>query len=72
MSIVSTVIVSDITEGSVRRVRYRCTDSDGGVHEYGPVITVDPAFDADTHMAIVATKVGAALADQEFEQVIAE
>ena len=70
MSIVSTEVLSDTTSGAVRSVVYRCTDSDGGKHDYGPVMTVDPAFDADEHMTIVEMKVASRLAEQEANEVI--
>ncbi len=70
MSIVLTEIES--THGVVpqKMIFYRCQDSTGAWHPYGPVITSDPNFDADAHKAVVAEKVAASLAEQEALQVI--
>ena len=70
MSIVSTEIVSDTTNGPMRQVVYRCTDSEGGTHDYGPVCTVDPAFDEDAHAVIAAAKVAHRLAELEADEVL--
>jgi hypothetical protein len=70
MSIVSTTIISDETSGSRRMIRYRCTDSAGGTHDYGPLITVDPNFDAEAHKSTVAEKLAYVLAEQEADEVL--
>lgn len=64
-------IDSDQTWETPRRVYYRVTDDVGGVHNYGPVFTSDPAFDAEAFKSVVAAKIAESLAAQEFEQVIA-
>lgn len=53
-----------------RMIFFRCQDSQGVWHSYGPVITIDPAFDVEGHKAIVAVKMTESLAASEFEQVI--
>ena len=69
MSIASTTYTVE-ENGNLREIRYTCTDSEGGTHQYGPVLTVDANFDPDTHATIVATKVANALAEQEAKEVI--
>ena len=72
MSIVATEI--DSIHGGAneqRMIFYKCQDSEGVWHPYGPVITIDPAFDAVAHKAVVAGKVAESLAASEFKQVIA-
>lgn len=72
MSIVATEIESMHGDVSGQRIIfYRCQDSQGVWHRYGPVICNDPAFDATAHMAVVETKVADQLAEQEAAQVIA-
>jgi hypothetical protein len=68
MSIVSVSIVSD--GGSPRQIVYSALDSEGASHRYGPVITSDPAFDADAFKTIVSAKVAAALAETEAEALL--
>lgn len=69
--IVSTEIESTHgSPGQQRLVYYRCQDHLGNWHSYGPVISNDPAFDAEAHKAVAAVKVADALAEAEFEQVI--
>jgi hypothetical protein len=73
MSIVATEI--DSIHGAVgqqRMIFYRCQDSDGVWHPYGPVITIDDSFDAESHKTVVATKVAEALAAAEAEQLLGE
>ena len=53
-----------------RLIFYRCQDSEGVWHGYGPVITIDDAFDADAHKTVVAAKVAEALAASELEQML--
>jgi len=68
MSIVATEIVH--IDGTTRRqVYYRCQDSQGVWHSYGPVFA-GPDFDAEAHKAVVAEKVASRLAESEFAQVI--
>jgi hypothetical protein len=50
-------------------VFYRCQDSQGAWHSYGPVMAA-PGFDAEAHKAIVAEKVAASLASAEFERLM--
>ena len=61
------VVEIDSIHGSKQRmIFYRITDDAGGVHQYGPVITIDPAFDPEAHKAVVAAKMAESLAAQEF------
>ena len=53
-----------------RLVFYRVEDDAGGVSEYGPVITSDPAFDPVAHIPVVEGKMREGLAAAEFERVI--
>lgn len=50
-------------------VFYRCQDSQGVWHPYGPVMAA-PGFDREAFKAVVAVKVAESLAVQEFEAVI--
>ena len=71
MSIVATEI--DSIHGAIgqqRMIFYKCQDHLGAWYNYGPVITVDDAFDADAHKAVVAVKVAAALAETEAQQIM--
>jgi hypothetical protein len=69
VSIVATEVES--IHGSERRfVYYRCQDSLGAWHRYGPVITHDQAWDAEAFKATVAVKVGEQLAAAEAGEVI--
>lgn len=68
MAITNTVILSD--GGTPRAIVYQCTDSQGATYRYGPVVTVDPAFDATAHMVVVAARVAGQLAAAEAEQII--
>ena len=71
MSIVSTEIESVHGADTGRHlVFYRCQDSQGNWHDYGPVVTIDDNFDANAFKTAIAAKVSAALAAAEFEQVI--
>lgn len=66
MSIVATEIES--IHGSApgqRLVFYRCQDSDGLWHRYGPVITTGDSFDAVAFKTTVAEKVAESLAAAE-------
>ena len=71
MSIVATEIDSiHGTTGQQRMIFYRCQDSEGVWHPYGPVITIDDNFDYDAHGTVVAAKVAAALAEAEAAQLL--
>ena len=71
MSIVATEIESiHGALGQQRMIFYRCQDSEGMWHPYGPVITTDDAFDADAHKTVVAEIVAANLADAETERLL--
>ena len=52
-----------------RMIFYRCQDSQGAWHPYGPVMTSDPNFDAEAFKESVAVKVAESLARAEFEGV---
>ena len=55
MSIVATEIDSIHGRiGQQRMIFYRCLDDAGAWHSYGPVITIDDAFDAEAHKVVVA------------------
>jgi hypothetical protein len=69
MSIVATEIES-IHGDTQRLIFYRCQDHLGAWHNYGPIISNDPQFDADAHKAIVAVKVAESLAAYEALEVI--
>lgn len=72
MAIVATEIES--THGDVngqRLVFYRCQDSQGAWHSYGPVISNDAQFDADAHKTVVSAKIAERLAQAEADAVIA-
>ena len=68
MSIVSVSIVSD--GGTPRQIVYSALDSEGVSHQYGPVVTVDPNFDAEAHKAIVSAKLADVLAEQELTEAL--
>jgi hypothetical protein len=71
VSIVATEIESiHGVVGQQRLIYYRCQDSDGVWHGYGPVISNDSIFDADAHKTIVAEKVAEALAASEISQLL--
>lgn len=71
MAIVATEIESIHGAANQQRmIFYRCQDSEGVWHKYGPIITTDEGFDAEAHKAIVAVKIGEALAEVEAAQVI--
>lgn len=70
MSIVATEIVSSVTNGNTKVILYRCTDSEGGTHDHGPVVTMDANFDADAHKATVAVQVASVLAEREASEVL--
>jgi hypothetical protein len=71
MSIVATEVESihGATSGQ-RLIFYRCQDSEGAWHPYGPVITTDDAFDADAHKTVVAVKVAESLAEAEAQRLL--
>ncbi len=70
MAIVSTEIESIHGESSNRMIYYRCQDHEGLWHSYGPVITTDAGFDADSHKSVVAVRVADSLAAEEFEATL--
>lgn len=71
MSIVATEIESiHGAVGQQRMIFYRCQDHTGVWYPYGPMITTDPAFDADAHKTIVAEKVSASLAEAEAAAIL--
>lgn len=53
-----------------RMIFYRITDDAGGVHQYGPVITIDPEFDPEAHKSVVLAKMQESLAAQEFDALL--
>lgn len=66
MSIVATEVESiHGAVGQQRMIFYRCQDSQGVWHPYGPIITIDDSFDADAHKTVVAAKVAESLAEAE-------
>jgi len=69
MSIVVTEVES-VHGDAHRMIFYRCQDHLGAWHSYGPVITVDPAFDAEAYKPTVAVKVAERLAEEEAAKVI--
>ena len=69
MSIIATEIES-MHGDTQRMIFYRCQDHLGEWHNYGPVISNDPQFDADAHKAIVAMKIAESLAAQEADEVL--
>ena len=71
MAIVATEIESiHGVIGQQRMIFYRCQDSAGVWHNYGPVITIDDSFDADGFKTVVAAKVAESLAAAEAEQLL--
>lgn len=61
----------DSIHGSEHRmVFYRVQDDQGNWHNYGPVITSDPGFDAEAHKAVVLEKVTESLAQAEFDALL--
>lgn len=71
MSIVATEIESiHGGQNEQRMIFYRCQDHLGAWHPYGPVISNDPAFDAEDHKTGVAEKVAEALAASEVSQAL--
>ena len=69
MSIVVTEVES-IHGDTHRMIFYRCQDHLGAWHGYGPVITVDPNFDAEAYKPTAAAKVAERLAEAEASEVI--
>lgn len=71
MSIVATEVESiHGAIGQQRMIFYRCQDSEGQWHGYGPVITIDESFDADAYKTIVAAKVADMLAEAEARELL--
>lgn len=65
MAIVATEIESIHGDAPKLTVFYRCQDSQGAWHTYGPVITNDPAFSAEGLKPAIAAKMTEFLAEQE-------
>jgi hypothetical protein len=73
MSIVQTQIESiHGAPGQQQMIYYRCQDHLGAWHSHGPIVTRDPAFDAEAHKAVAADSVAAALEEAEIEALIGE
>ena len=53
-----------------RMIFFRCQDDLGQWHNYGPVITTDPEFDAQAHTSVVGEKVAEALAAAEASALV--
>lgn len=71
MSIVATEVESiHGALGQQRMIFYKCQDSEGVWHNYGPVITIDDAFDAEAHKTVVAAKVAESLAEAEAQELL--
>ena len=65
------VVEIDSIHGSKQRmIFYRVTDDVGGIHSYGPVITIDPEFDPEAHKSVVLAKMQESLAAQEFDALL--
>ena len=65
------IVEIDSTHGDRQRmIFYRITDDAGGVHQYGPVITIDPEFDPEAHKSVVLAKMQESLAAQEFDALL--
>jgi hypothetical protein len=72
VSIVATEIESIHGSTTGRHlVFYRCQDSDGKWHPYGPVIA-EPGFDIDGHKDIAASVVLAGLVNDEMNALLGE
>ncbi len=69
MSIVATEVES-IHGSNPRMIFYRCQDSQGAWHSYGPVITTDPAFDTEAFKVAVAARVAERLSVYEFVRTV--
>ena len=71
MSIVATEIDSIHGRiGQQRMIFYKCQDHVGAWHNYGPVITIDDAFDSEAHKAVVAAKVAESLAASDAADLV--
>jgi hypothetical protein len=71
MSIIATEIDSIHGRiGQQRMIFYRCQNHLGAWHKYGPVITIDDAFDAEAHKAVVAAKIAESLAETEAQRIM--
>lgn len=58
--------------GQQRMIFYKAQDHLGAWHKYGPVITVDDSFDADSFKTVVAGKIESRLAEEEFNALLEE
>jgi len=73
MAIVTTEISSVHGDADKQRLAYyRCKDSQGVWHSYGPVIINDAAFDIQGYKTVVAAKMEDQLAEQEANALIGE
>ena len=71
MAIVATEIESvHGTTGQQRMIFYRCQDSEGVWHNYGPVITTDDGFDVEAHKTVVAAKIAESMAAVEAADLV--
>ena len=68
--IVSTEVDVSGNLGGERVIFYRCQDSTGKWHTYGPVRTKDDAFDIEGQKVVAEAKTAELLAKLEFEAVI--
>jgi hypothetical protein len=58
VQVVSTEIESIHGAGPPQQlVFYRCLDSDGHWHTYGPIVVNEPGFDIEAHKPLVAAKI---------------
>lgn len=65
------IVEIDSIHGSKQRmIFYRVTDDAGVVHQYGPVITIDPEFDPEAHKSVVLAKMQERLAAQEVDALL--
>jgi hypothetical protein len=71
MAIVATEIESiHGAVGQQRLIFYRCQDSDGVWHKFGPLICNDASFDAEAYKTTVEENLAAQLAEQELDEVL--
>ena len=64
------VEIESIHGSDQRMIYYRAQDAYGVWYPYGPVITTDPAFDAESFKATVSDKVSEMLAAAEFDRML--
>lgn len=70
MAIVATEIESVHGVPPQQLVFYRCQDSTGAWHTYGPVVVNDNVFDMEAHKTVAAEKMAESLAAQEFNALV--